>query len=160
VRQVIGAKEKGFTQLVDFAAYAPSYGAPASFIAAPLYNGSRLVGVLAFQMPVNEINNVMTGNQQWQQDGLGKSGETILVGQDRLMRSASRFYLQDPKAYLAQLRSRGVKDDAITRLQQYGTTILQQPVQTPPSPRRSPAGREPYRRWITAAFLYSAPTRR
>jgi len=131
VRQVISAKEKGFTQLVDFATYAPSYGAPASFIAAPLYNGSRLVGVLAFQMPVNEINNVMTGNQQWQQDGLGKSGETILVGQDRLMRSASRFYLQDPKAYLSQLRSRGVKDDAITRLQQYGTTILQQPVQTP-----------------------------
>ncbi|MCS5691915.1 HAMP domain-containing protein [Cyanobium sp. FGCU-6] len=131
VRQVIGAKEKGFTQLVDFAPYAPSYGAPASFIAAPLYNGSRLVGVLAFQMPVNEINNVMTGNQKWQQDGLGSSGETILVGQDRLMRSASRFYLQDPKGYLAQLRSRGVKDDAITRLEQTGTTILQQQVQTP-----------------------------
>ena len=131
VRQVIGTKERGFTQLVDFAAYAPSYGAPASFIAAPLFNGSRLVGVLAFQLPANEINNVMTGNQQWQQDGLGTSGETILVGQDRLMRSASRFYLQDPRSYLAQLRSRGVKDDALTRLQQTGTTILQQPVQTP-----------------------------
>ncbi len=131
VRQVIAAKEKGFTQLVDFAAYAPSYGTPASFIAAPIYNGSTLVGVLAFQMPVDEINNVMTGNQAWRKDGLGQSGETILVGQDTLMRSASRFYLEDPKAYLAQLSSRGVKDDAIARLRQYGTTILQQPVATP-----------------------------
>lgn len=131
VRQVIASKEKGFTQLIDFAAYAPSYGTPASFIAAPIYNGSTLVGVLAFQMPVDEINNVMTGNQAWRKDGLGESGETILVGQDTLMRSASRFYLEDPKAYLAQLSSRGVKDDAIARLRQYGTTILQQPVATP-----------------------------
>lgn len=131
VRQVISSKEKGFTQLVDFAAYAPSYGTPASFIAAPIHDGSRLVGVLAFQLPVDEINNVMTGNRDWQRDGLGKSGETILVGNDTLMRSASRFYLQDPKGYLSQLESRGFKKDAIARLSQYDTTILQQPVATP-----------------------------
>lgn len=131
VRQVIASKEKDFTQLADFAAYAPSYGMPASFIAAPIYNGSKLVGVLAFQMPVDEINRVMTGNQQWRQDGLGKSGETILVGNDKLMRSASRFFLENPTAFLAQLKSRGMKDAAIQRLRQYGTTILQQPVSTP-----------------------------
>jgi hypothetical protein len=28
IRQVIATKEKGFTDLADFAAYAPSYGAP------------------------------------------------------------------------------------------------------------------------------------
>jgi hypothetical protein len=72
VREVIASKRRGFTQLVDFAAYAPSYGLPASFIAAPIYDGSALVGVLAFQMPVDEINRVMTGNQQWQADGLGR----------------------------------------------------------------------------------------
>ncbi|MFN9695582.1 MAG: cache domain-containing protein [Synechococcaceae cyanobacterium] len=107
VRQVIASKQKGFTELVDFAAYAPSYGTPASFIAAPIYNGSTLVGVLAFQMPVDEINKVMTGNQRWQQDGLGSSGETILVGHDGLMRSSSRFYLENPAAFLKRLKSRG-----------------------------------------------------
>ena len=131
IRQVIATKEKGFTDLTDFAAYAPSYGAPASFIAAPIYSGSRLVGVLAFQVPADEINNVMTGNQSWQQDGLGSTGQTFLVGSDSLMRSASRSHLNDPKAFLAQLRSRGFKEEAIARLRQYGTTILQQPVTTP-----------------------------
>lgn len=128
--QVIVSKEKGFTQLVDFATYPPSYGMPASFIASPIYDGSRLVGVLAFQMPVDEINKVMTGNQQWQQDGLGRTGETILLGQDSLMRSISRFFLDDPAAFLASLKSRGFKDDTIERLRQVGTTILQQPVRT------------------------------
>jgi class 3 adenylate cyclase len=128
---VIAAKQKGFTELVDFAAYAPSYGAPASFIAAPIYNGSKLVGVLAFQMPVDEINKVMTGNQRWQQDGLGSSGETILVGHDGLMRSASRFYLENPADFLERLKAQGFKDGALARLQQLRTTILQQPVRTP-----------------------------
>jgi class 3 adenylate cyclase len=139
IRQVIASKEKGFTNLADFAAYAPSYGAPASFIAAPIFSGSRLVGVLAFQMPVDEINNVMTGNQSWQQDGLGSTGQTFLVGSDSLMRSASRFHLKDPNAYLAELRSLGTKEGAIARLRQYGTTILQQPV-TSPAVARALAG--------------------
>jgi class 3 adenylate cyclase len=139
IRQVIASKEKGFTDLADFAPYAPSYGAPASFIAAPIFSGSRLVGVLAFQMPVDEINNVMTGNQAWQKDGLGSTGQTFLVGSDSLMRSASRFHLNDPNAYLAELRSLGTKEDAIARLRQYGTTILQQPV-TSPAVARALAG--------------------
>jgi len=139
IRQVIASKEKGFTNLADFAPYAPSYGAPASFIAAPIFSGSRLVGVLAFQMPVDEINNVMTGNQSWQKDGLGSTGQTFLVGSDSLMRSASRFHLNDPNAYLAELRSLGTKEDAIARLRQYGTTILHQPV-TSPAVARALAG--------------------
>lgn len=140
VNQVIASKEKGFTQLVDFAAYSPSYGMPASFIASPIYDGSRLVGVLALQMPVDEINKVMTGNQQWQQDGLGRTGETILVGQDSLMRSVSRFFLDNPTAFLASLKSRGFKDDTILRLQQVGTTILQQPVRTAAAARAIAGG--------------------
>ena len=100
VAKVIASKQKDFTRLEDFAPYAPSYGAPASFIAAPIHDGSRLVGVLAFQLPVDEINRVMTGNQGWRKDGLGESGEAILVGNDQLMRSASRFYLEDPKGFL------------------------------------------------------------
>ena len=79
VREVIASKRRGFTQLVDFAAYAPSYGLPASFIAAPIYDGSALVGVLAFQMPVDEINRVMTANQQWQADGLGRCDSCGIV---------------------------------------------------------------------------------
>jgi class 3 adenylate cyclase len=82
-------------------------------------------------MPVDEINNVMTGNQSWQKDGLGSTGQTFLVGSDSLMRSASRSHLNDPNAFLAELRSRGTKEEAIARLRQYGTTILQQPVNTP-----------------------------
>jgi hypothetical protein len=130
VRTVRDAKERDYTRLIDFEAYAPSYDAPAAFIAAPIYKQSQLVGILAFQMPVNEINNVMTGNRRWKEDGLGSSGETYLVGSDRLMRSISRFLIEDPKGYIGILRSLSVKEDIIKRIQQFETSILQQRVDT------------------------------
>jgi methyl-accepting chemotaxis protein len=70
--------------LKDFAQYRPSYDAPASFIATPIYKASELVGVLIFQMPLEVINSIMT-----QRDGMGETGESYLVGEDLLMRSDS-----------------------------------------------------------------------
>ena len=129
-RLVQNAKERDYSKIVDFEAYSPSYDAPAAFIAAPIYENSELIGVLAFQLPVDEINNVMTGNRKWEADGLGESGETYLVGRDFLMRSVSRFLEQDPKGYGDILRSLGVKESVISRINQYKSSILQQPVRT------------------------------
>ncbi len=55
---------------------APSFGEPASFMAAPIVDGAWLLGVLVFQMPVGEIDGVMTSDRNWQIDGLGETGET------------------------------------------------------------------------------------
>lgn len=71
----------------DFQPYAPSAGAPASFMSVPVQdaNGSNL-GVLVYQMPIDRLNNLMD-----QRKSLGESGESYLIGQDYLMRSQSRF---------------------------------------------------------------------
>ncbi len=130
VAKVRQGKQKGYARIIDFEAYAPSYGAPAAFIAAPIFNQSEFIGVLAVQIPVNEINNVMTGNRNWESDGLGKSGETYLVGQDYLMRSVSRFLVENPEQYLNTLRSLGVSDKTLNRIKQYETSILEQKVLT------------------------------
>ncbi|MEP3124479.1 methyl-accepting chemotaxis protein [Nisaea sp.] len=66
----------------DFRPYGPSYDAPASFISAPVVIEGQTKGVLVFQMPVDEINAAMS-----RQEGLGKTGETILVGSDFLARN-------------------------------------------------------------------------
>jgi class 3 adenylate cyclase len=79
---------------------------------------------------VDEINNVMTGSRKWEGDGLGKTGETYLVGRDYLMRSVSRFLEQDPKGYIEALRAVGVTEATVKRIDQYKTSILQQKVQT------------------------------
>ncbi|MDH5723483.1 MAG: methyl-accepting chemotaxis protein [Alphaproteobacteria bacterium] len=71
----------------DFEAYAPSYGAAASFISEAIMNDDgSLAGVLVFQMPIARINGVMQVAS-----GMGESGETYIVGKDGYMRSDSRF---------------------------------------------------------------------
>ncbi len=84
-RKSIGAK-KGLTHILDFSPYLPSYEAAASFISSPIYDGDQQIGVLIFQMPVDRINAITIDST-----GLGESGETYLVGSDKLMRSQSRF---------------------------------------------------------------------
>lgn len=75
--------------LKDFDRYRPSYDAPASFIATPVFNDNKMKAILVFQMPLEVVNNIMT-----QRSGMGETGESYLVGSDLLMRSDS--YL-DPK---------------------------------------------------------------
>ena len=72
----------------DFTPYAPSGNAPASFISAPVTDTSGdIIGVLAFQMPIDRINKILE-----QTKGLGKSGESILVGTDFLVRNDTRHF--------------------------------------------------------------------
>ncbi|ASP34815.1 methyl-accepting chemotaxis protein [Labrenzia sp. VG12] len=70
----------------DFEAYAPSHGAPASFIAKRIEEDGSPIGVLVFQMPIDRINTIMSRSA-----GLGATGETIIVGNDKLLRNDSRF---------------------------------------------------------------------
>lgn len=70
--------------LVDFEQYKPSYEAPASFIASPIFDGETRLGVAMFQMPLDKITEIMG-----ERAGLGETGETMLVGPDFLPRSDS-----------------------------------------------------------------------
>ena len=70
----------------DFQNYLPSYQAPASFIAAPIYDGRDLRGAVVFQLPIEEMSEIIG-----ERTGMGNTGETYAIGADRLFRSESRF---------------------------------------------------------------------
>jgi len=107
--------QEGEIAFIDFKPYEPSYNAPASFIATPLFIDGKKEGVLVFQMPVDVINQIMSFNGQYEKAGLGKTGECYLVGSDYYMRSNSRFQKE-------------IKDKVV---QELGTTIGVWRVKTP-----------------------------
>ena len=80
----IAAKE-GRVALSDTKPYSPSNNAPAQFVAAPLKEDGKVIGVVAVQISIDSINKIMLE----QRSGMGKSGETYLVGSDYRMRSGS-----------------------------------------------------------------------
>ena len=70
----------------DFSLYLPSNNQPAAFLGARVRSEGRYLGVYAFQIPHDEVNEIMQFSA-----GMGETGETYLVGEDGLMRSQSRF---------------------------------------------------------------------
>lgn len=89
----------GSVSFFDFEPYAPSHGAPASFISTPIHNEAGIqVGVLVFQMPIDRLNGVM-GNE----DGLMDTGDAYAVGGDALVRTQPRF--EEDGAILSQSMS-------------------------------------------------------
>ncbi|VFQ46939.1 methyl-accepting chemotaxis protein [Desulfoluna butyratoxydans] len=96
----------------DFSPYAPSNGEPAAFIAQSVVHGGNVELVVALQLSIHRINTIMQ-----QQEGLGQSGETYLVGSDRLMRSDSRLAPEthSVKASFADPPSGSVNTEAVNR---------------------------------------------
>jgi len=91
----------------DFSPYLPSYQDPAAFIASPIFENGHKVAVLIFQMPIDNINAIMTSNEKWTEVGFGLSGETYLVGSDQTMRNQSRFLIENKAAYIKALKQSG-----------------------------------------------------
>jgi methyl-accepting chemotaxis protein len=84
-RAALDAPQNNPIVFEDFEPYAPSNGAPASFLARAVFDseGNR-IGVLAYQMPIDAINDVFAHAA-----GLGETGEVALIGEDGLLRNDS-----------------------------------------------------------------------
>jgi methyl-accepting chemotaxis protein len=91
----------------DFHSYAPSNGAPASFIAQRvMHKSGKVIGVLAFQMPIDNFNALVSSPQ-----GLGETGKVLIVGQDGLMRNNDR--LQEKSTILKQAVTHAILPKAL-----------------------------------------------
>lgn len=94
-------------QSTEFAPYRPSYDDQAAFVSLPIMDesGSRRLGILIAQLPIDRIDNIMTFNKKWADSGLGDSGEIYLVGPDKTPRSNSRFLIEDQNNFLATFQN-------------------------------------------------------
>ncbi len=77
-------KDFGFA---DFSPYAAAGGTPLAFVAAPVFDQTKTkVGVIAIALDATRVGKVISYRQ-----GLGQTGDTIIVGLDGLARSDSSF---------------------------------------------------------------------
>jgi methyl-accepting chemotaxis protein len=70
----------------DFKKYTPSNNASTGFAGLPILKDDRLLFTVVVQIPTVIIQKIME-----EPTGLGKSGETFIVGADNLRRTESRF---------------------------------------------------------------------
>lgn len=126
-RRVIATGEPGDLEAADFATYTPLLDLPSGFLAAPVFDGDELIGVLAVSVDLDSVTEIMTSS--WRDGRFGETGEQYLVGSDRTMRSDSRAFIENPSEYLLRVGELGgVADEDLRRMQKLGTTVIFQPV--------------------------------
>ncbi|SCA56793.1 Methyl-accepting chemotaxis protein [Candidatus Terasakiella magnetica] len=77
--------DEDYVTLTDFSIYAAD-NKPASFMGSPVKNEEdEFVGALVVRMPIKRIDEVMQNPR-----GLGETGETYIIGKDKLLRSDLR----------------------------------------------------------------------
>ncbi len=130
-RLALGATEPGQTFTTDMQAYVPSYNDYASFVSSPIYINGKLTGVFIIQMPIDKINQVMTFNNQWADYGLGASGETYIVANDKTMRNNSRFLKEDNVGFFKALTDALIPATVSDLIRKKETTIGLLTVDTP-----------------------------
>jgi HAMP domain-containing protein len=118
-----------YVAITDFGDYQPA-DEPTAWMVSPVGAQGRVEGVMALQFPISKINRLMTMDKRWEESGMGKTGETFIVGPDDLMRSDSRLFLEDPEAFKRDVVNAGTPPDvAEESIRQHGTTLVQ-PVAT------------------------------
>jgi class 3 adenylate cyclase len=114
----------------DFEPYAPALDAPTGWAVAPLASEDSIVGAIAVRLPSERIDAIMTGGGDWEDSGLGETGEAYLVGPDGTMRSLSRDLVEDPTGYLTAATAAGLQAEDAERAVATGQTLLIQRVDT------------------------------
>jgi len=124
-RAALRAGNQDFVHTTDLAAYQPSYDSPSAFFSSPIYRGGKLQGVLIFQLPADKLDMLMADEQQWEKVGMGRTGQSYLVGADGMLRSNSREMLSNAAGYLDELSEAGVSVAALKASQAKGSDVLQ-----------------------------------
>lgn len=83
VSEVMKTKSFG---IADFAKYAPDMDAPAAFFAQPVVHEDKINLIVVTKMALDRIDVIMQ-----ESTGLGETGESFLVGPDKMWRNNSRF---------------------------------------------------------------------
>ncbi|MCV7210453.1 adenylate/guanylate cyclase domain-containing protein [Mycolicibacterium canariasense] len=114
-----------YVAITDFGDYQPA-SSPTAWLVSPVGDVGQVQGVLALQFPISKINRLMTMDKRWEESGMGKTGETYIVGPDDLMRSDSRLFVEDPEKFKREVIDAGTPPDvAQNSIRQGGTTLVQ-----------------------------------
>ncbi|EGM77748.1 methyl-accepting chemotaxis protein [Rheinheimera sp. A13L] len=98
-------KPKAGLQISAITAFTGAFSQQVLFFGVPVFHPNSAdtpIGFLIAQYPVSRFTDLMTGNQKWQDLGLGETGDLYLVDQEQKLVTELRPYLTDKSRFAAQ----------------------------------------------------------
>lgn len=129
-RAVVDKRTPDAVHMSEYASFYPALGEVSSFIGVPIMSGTTMVGVLIGQFPIDGLTDLVTYQGNWKDVGLGRTGETYLIGPDKKFRSNSRFLIENIGAYVQSLQAANLPADVIAAIQASGSNVGLQEIAT------------------------------
>jgi class 3 adenylate cyclase len=118
----------GGTVLSDLSFYDALPDRVIGVAASPVFDGSRLAGVLAVTYDATDLTEILTVGRSWDDAGYPDTADLYLVGADGTLRSDPRSFLEDPSAFLdASLAAGSISNAERSTIESAETTVLTQP---------------------------------
>lgn len=122
------AEPVGGTVLSDLSFYDALPDRVIGVAASPVFDGSRLAGVLAVTYDAADLTDIVTVGESWDEAGFPDTADLYLVGADGTLRSDPRAFLETPSAFLdASLAAGSISRADRSTIESAGTTVLTQP---------------------------------
>jgi signal transduction histidine kinase/CheY-like chemotaxis protein/HAMP domain-containing protein len=86
MKELFADADADHVQMTDYALFPPAGRTPVFFVGAPIFDGGKIVGALIVELSLDQVNRLMQVHT-----GFWHTGETYLVGEDELLRTATRF---------------------------------------------------------------------
>ena len=131
VKQCVATENPDEVFFSDFEPDEAHLGEPTQWVASPIFDGKKRLGILALQISTTHIEDVVTGRRGWQRDGLGQSGRSNIVGSDYRVRTNARPFLENPEKFFEQLKADGASEEKIERIRAHNSTILEAEIRRP-----------------------------
>lgn len=110
--------------ITEISSYWPSLDYPAQFVASAIVIDDEVVGSLIFQIPVEKINGILTGEYKWKDQGFGETGENFLIGSDMSMKSIARELYEDKDLYVKNLKESGAEEKVYEYVSTHNTSAM------------------------------------
>ncbi len=106
---------------VDMQPYMPLDGYPAFFIISPIFKDSKYYGSIVLVLSSLFIDTILSDNNNWQKEGLGKTGDVYITNLNDKFRSNKRYLVENRQDYLALLKNIKNPSVAYDMVEQFGT---------------------------------------
>lgn len=114
--------DPGKTHISDMERFFPSLDQPAIFASAAIKVNGVVEGVLIFQIPFERIDAITNLDREWKDHGLGETGETYIIGKDKIMRSTARGIIENKDKYIEEIRKSGLDEKTVQWIANTGTS--------------------------------------
>lgn len=117
--------------LSDSRYYLPSSNSPVVHVAAAVRSRAEVIGAVVVTFEIDALTTMVSADGQWDDLGLGNTGDAYVVGADFALRTMPRSWSDDPEGYIDRYLDTGGDERAADLMEFTESPVLIQTVDNP-----------------------------